>query len=107
QLAQGTRQETNSGQESLRLNGLPRSFLKRYYDGSFDGFVGLMGRRNAGEYRKRQPSLGSIGGRAAYALSEEGRAVPGRRVKTTTTALVSVAGRHVRMCFGRRRVIKK
>ncbi|XP_039605530.1 tachykinin-3b [Polypterus senegalus] len=43
-------QETpnNDMQESSRLNGLPRSFLKRYYDGSFDGFVGLMGRRNAG-----------------------------------------------------------
>ncbi|KAK1151322.1 hypothetical protein AOXY_G32895 [Acipenser oxyrinchus oxyrinchus] len=36
--------------DSSSVNTLPRSFLKRFYDGmNYDGFVGLMGKRTAGK----------------------------------------------------------
>lgn len=36
-------------QQTVGLDGLKRNILKRYSDLDYDSFVGLMGRRNAGE----------------------------------------------------------
>ncbi|XP_047424720.1 tachykinin-3a isoform X6 [Mugil cephalus] len=38
-----------SDQQTVGLDSLKRNILKRYSDLDYDSFVGLMGRRNAGE----------------------------------------------------------
>lgn len=44
-------------QQTIGLDNLKRNILKRYSDLDYDSFVGLMGRRNAGEFSTGERSL--------------------------------------------------